>query len=61
MTQNIINLLKAQNARPLSARSIANSLHAAIPAVVTELLALRKGGRAKSWGSGTPYMFYWSV
>ena len=61
MTQNILRLLRAQNSGRLSVEFIAEQLHASVPAVVTELLALRKAGNVNSWGSGTPVMLYWSI
>ncbi len=61
MTQNILRLLRAQNSSHLSAINIARQLHASVPTVVSELLALRRAGNVKSWGSGTPVMLYWSI
>lgn len=61
MTENILNILRAQNNSHLSAIYIANQLHASMPVVVGELLALRKLGNVRAWGCGTPYMKYWSI
>lgn len=61
MRQNILKLLRAQSSTHLSAEFIAERLHASVPAVVAELLALRAAGSIKSWGSGLPTMLYWSI
>ena len=61
MRQNILNILRESGRPKLSSEDIANQLHATVPAVVTELLALRALGNIKSWGSGLPTMLYWSM
>lgn len=61
MRQNILNILRDQTNARLSSEEIAGKLHATVPAVVTELLALRAAGTIKSWGSGLPTMLYWSM
>jgi primosomal protein N'' len=60
MRQNILNILNAESSEHLSAEFIADKLHASVPAVLTELLALRALGSIRSWGSGQPVMLYWS-
>jgi len=61
MRQNILNILRDQTNARLSSEDIAAQLHASVPAVVAELLALRAQGAIKSWGSGLPTMLYWSM
>ena len=61
MIEQILDLLRSQNSGKLSAIYLANRLHASVPEVIKLLLSARAAGRIKSWGSGTPYMFYWSV
>lgn len=61
MNQNILKLFRAPNTSHLSAINLANSLHASVPAIVQALLKLRAAGSVSSWGSGTPYMLYWSA
>ena len=61
MRQNILRILRAAGRPKLSTEDIAARLHASVPAVVAELLALRTLGTIKSWGSGLPTMLYWSM
>lgn len=55
-----LNAFFRTQTRPARLATIANAVNASQPQVLAALLARRKVGINKSYGSGTPYMLYWA-